>query len=88
MPFVEVNGAKLRVRREGSGDVILLLCGLGDDLAAWNAQIEAFAATHQVAVIDNRGVGQPTLPDGELTVADLAADAAGVCDALGISSGQ
>ena len=33
-----------------------------------------------MTVIDNRGVGQSTLPDGEFTVADLAADAAGVCE--------
>ena len=38
-----------------------------------------------MTVIDNRGVGQSTLPDGEFRVADLAADAAGVCDALGIA---
>ena len=85
MPFVEVNGAKLHVRQEGAGDDILLLCGLGDDQTAWDAQTEEFAATHRVTVIDNRGVGQSTLPDGEFTVADLAADAAGVCDALGVA---
>jgi pimeloyl-ACP methyl ester carboxylesterase len=84
MPFVEVNGARLHVRQEGAGDDILLLCGLGDDQTAWDAQTAEFAATHRVTVIDNRGVGQSTLPDGEFTVADLAADAAGVCDALGI----
>ncbi|MDX6377277.1 MAG: hypothetical protein QOE98_1580 [Gaiellaceae bacterium] len=86
MPFVEVNGARLHVRQEGTGEDILLLCGLGDDVAAWDAQTDAFAATHRVTVIDNRGVGQSTLPDGEFTVADLAADAAGVCDELGVAA--
>ena len=66
---------------------ILLLCGLGDDQTAWDAQTAEFAATRRVTVIDNRGVGQSTLPDGEFTVADLAADAAAVCDALGIGTG-
>jgi pimeloyl-ACP methyl ester carboxylesterase len=84
MSFVEVNGARLHVRQEGAGDDILLLCGLGDDLTAWDAQTAEFAATHRVTVIDNRGVGQSTLPDGDFGVADLAADAAGVCDALAI----
>jgi pimeloyl-ACP methyl ester carboxylesterase len=86
MPFVEVNGARLHVRQEGTGEDLLLLCGLGDDVAAWDAQTDAFAATHRVTVIDNRGVGQSTLPDGEFTVADLAADAAGVCDELGVAA--
>ena len=84
MPYVEVNGARLHVRQDGAGDDILLLCGLGDDVTAWDAQTGEFAATHRVTAIDNRGVGQSTLPDGEFTVADLAADAAGVCDALGV----
>jgi len=86
MPTVEVNGAALHVRQEGAGDDVLLLCGLGDDIAAWDAQTPVLAERYRVTVIDNRGVGQSTLPDGEFTVRDLAADAAGVCDALGITS--
>jgi pimeloyl-ACP methyl ester carboxylesterase len=84
MPTVEVNGARLFVRQEGAGDDVLLLCGLGDDGSAWDAQVPVLARDHRVTVIDNRGVGQSSLPDGEFTVHDLAADAAGVCDALGI----
>jgi pimeloyl-ACP methyl ester carboxylesterase len=86
MPTVAVNGARLHVRQEGTGDDVLLLCGLGDDHTAWDAQVPVLAASHRVTVIDNRGVGQSSLPDGEFTVRDLAADAAGVCDALGISA--
>jgi pimeloyl-ACP methyl ester carboxylesterase len=86
MPTVEVNGARLFVRQEGAGDDVQLLCGLGDDGAAWDGQTPVLAASHRVTVIDNRGVGQSSLPDGEFTVRDLAADAAGVCDALGIRS--
>ncbi len=85
MAFVEVNGARLHLHQQGTGDDILLLCGLGDDLAAWDAQTADFSVTHRVTVIDNRGVGQSSLPDGEFTVADLAADAAAVCDAVGIA---
>jgi pimeloyl-ACP methyl ester carboxylesterase len=84
MPFVEVNGARLHVEQDGAGDDLLLLCGLGDDLTAWDAQRATFSATHRVTLIDNRGVGQSTLPDGEFDVRDLAADAAGVCDELGV----
>src|SRR3954466_15378476 len=61
MPFVEVNGARLHVRQEGAGDDILLLCGLGDDIAAWDAQTDEFATSHRVTVLDNRGVGRSTL---------------------------
>lgn len=84
MATVEVGAARLHVRQSGAGDDILLLCGLGDDLSAWDGQVDDFAAAHRVTAVDNRGVGQSSLPDGEFTVRDLAADAAGVCDALGL----
>src|SRR6476620_1844552 len=85
MPTVEVNGARLHVSQQGTGEDVLLLCGLGDDVAAWDGQTPVFAERYRVTAIDNRGVGQSSLPDGEFTMRDLAADAAGVCDALGIS---
>jgi pimeloyl-ACP methyl ester carboxylesterase len=85
MPTVEVNGARLHVSQQGTGEDVLLLCGLGDDVAAWDGQTPVFAERYRVTAIDNRGVGQSSLPDGEFTVRDLAADAAGVCEALGIS---
>jgi pimeloyl-ACP methyl ester carboxylesterase len=85
MPTVEVNGARLHVSQQGTGEDVLLLCGLGDDIAAWDAQTPVFAERYRVTVIDNRGVGRSSLPDGAFTVRDLAADAAGVCDALGIA---
>ena len=83
--FVTANGVRLHYRQEGAGDDVLLLCGLGDDLTAWDAQVERFARTHRVTVIDNRGVGRSGLPDGAFTVADLAADAAALRDAIGIT---
>ena len=84
MPHVTVNNADLHYLQAGSGDDILLLCGLGDDVTAWDAQFEPLSEHYRVTVIDNRGVGRSSLPDGEFTVHDLAEDAAGICSALGI----
>ena len=85
MGFVTVNGSQLHHVQQGVGDDVLLLCGLGDDVSAWDAQIGAFARDHRVTVLDNRGVGRSELPAGEFTVVDLAADAAAACDALGLT---
>jgi pimeloyl-ACP methyl ester carboxylesterase len=84
MPFATVNGARLHYTRRGDGDDVVLLCGLGDDVTAWDAQTPVFARQYRVTVLDNRGVGRSSLPDGEFGVADLAGDAAGVLDAVGV----
>ena len=84
MPIISVGGVDLHYIQAGAGDDILLLCGLGDDVTAWAEQTMAFAEHYRVTVIDNRGVGRSSLPDGEFTVVEMASDAAGRCDALGI----
>jgi 3-oxoadipate enol-lactonase len=84
--FLQVGDVRLHYVQRGSGDDVVLLAGLGDAHDAWDAQIEAFSARFRVTAIDNRGVGQSSLPDGEFTVADMARDAGGALDALGIVS--
>ena len=83
MPHVTVNNADLHYLQAGSGDDILLLCGLGDDVTAWDGQFGPLSERYRVTVIDNRGVGRSSLPDGEFTVRDMADDAAGLIKALG-----
>ncbi|MGI9188194.1 MAG: alpha/beta fold hydrolase [Gaiellales bacterium] len=85
MPHAHVNGVDLHYLQHGEGDDVLLLCGLGDDLSAWDAQVGSFSEQHRVTVIDNRGVGRSSLPEGEFTVRDMAADAIALCDELDIS---
>jgi pimeloyl-ACP methyl ester carboxylesterase len=84
MGHVVAGGAELWVEQRGSGPDLLLLCGLGDTHAAWSHQLESLAGRFRVTALDNRGVGRSSLPDGGFGVADMAADAAGVLDALGI----
>jgi pimeloyl-ACP methyl ester carboxylesterase len=81
---VPVNGIPLWIEQRGSGPDVVLLCGLGDTHQAWSAQLESLADRFALTAIDNRGVGRSGLPDGPFTVADMAADAAGVLDAVGI----
>ena len=84
MPIEHVNGVDLHYLQSGEGDDVLLLCGLGDDVTAWDAQVGPFSERYRVTVVDNRGVGRSSLPDGEFTVRDLAADAIAVCEAIGV----
>jgi pimeloyl-ACP methyl ester carboxylesterase len=84
VPIEHVNGVDLHYVQSGDGGDVLLLCGWGDDVSAWDSQIEPFAEHYRVTVVDNRGVGRSSLPDGEFTVKDMAADAAALCDAIGV----
>jgi pimeloyl-ACP methyl ester carboxylesterase len=84
VPIERVNGVDLHYLQTGDGEDVLLLCGLGDDVTAWDGQVGPFAERHRVTVVDNRGVGRSSLPDGEFTIRDMAADAVALCDAIGI----
>lgn len=84
MPIEPVNGVDLHYVQAGEGDDVLLLCGLGDDVTAWNGQLAPFSERYRVTVVDNRGVGRSSLPDGEFTVRDMAEDTAALCDAIGV----
>jgi len=84
VPIERVNGVDIHYLQAGQGDDVLLLCGLGDDVTAGDAQVGPFSEGYRVTVVDNRGVGRSSLPDGEFTVRDLAEDAIALCDAVGI----
>jgi pimeloyl-ACP methyl ester carboxylesterase len=84
MAYEHAGGGTLHYVQRGTGDDVVLLCGLGDDHGAWDFQTESLADAYRMTVVDNRGVGQSSLPAGEFTVADMARDAAAVIDHLGI----
>ena len=60
MPIERVNGVDLHYLQSGDGDDVLLLCGLGDDVTAWDAQVGPFGERYRVTVVDNRGAGRCT----------------------------
>jgi 3-oxoadipate enol-lactonase len=82
---VRVNGVDLRVEETGVGPPLLLIMGLGASLDTWVAQRDAFAARHRVVLFDNRGAGASDAPPPPWSVVDMAGDAIGVLDALGIA---
>lgn len=84
MPRLRCNGVELRVEEIGAGPPLLCIMGLGASLETWVAQREAFAAHYRVILFDNRGAGESECPPPPWTVPEMAADAVGVLDALGI----
>lgn len=83
--WVEGPAGRLWVRTAGeSGPAVLLLHALGGSSAHWAPQLAAFADGCRVASPDLRGHGRsPAAPEVAYAVADHAADALAVADALG-----
>jgi len=86
MPFADTNGLSLYYEEHGQGEPLLCITGLAADHLTWALQVEAFAARHRTIVFDNRDVGQSSYADGPYELADMARDALGLADALGLET--
>jgi len=84
MPKIKTNNIELYYEIHGAGQPLVLISGLGYPLWQWNKMVPFLAEHFQVITFDNRGVGQSDKPAGPYTAQLLAADAAGLLDALGI----
>jgi pimeloyl-ACP methyl ester carboxylesterase len=86
VPGREIPGpaGTLFVRTAGaSGPPLLLLHALGGNGAHWQPQLAALAGSARVAAPDLRGHGRSAVPGEAPSIADYAADAVAVADALG-----
>lgn len=55
--FIEIRGARLRVRSAGEGPAVLLLHGWALDLDMWTPQLAALANRYRLIAFDRRGFG-------------------------------
>ena len=85
MPHVHVNGIKLHYARQGRGQPLLLIMGLGGPAAAWDREfLRQMATDYELIAYDNRGTGRSDKPDEPYSIAAFASDAVGLLDALEI----
>lgn len=86
MQSVQSNGLSFNLERRGSGEPLLFLGGTGWDLRDRPNPLDGpLAKQFEVILFDQRGMGQSDKPETVYTMADYAADAAGILDALGIA---
>lgn len=82
---IEVRTAQVEVRSQGSGDVVVVLSGVGAEVSYLDEFGGTLAASGlRVLAINPRGAGRSSGPMRGLTLHDYAADVAGVLDALGV----
>jgi 3-oxoadipate enol-lactonase/4-carboxymuconolactone decarboxylase len=86
--FITVGDLTVHVRIDGPPGAapLLMLHSLGTTASVWDAQAEALSSSFRVIRPDMRGHGLTTCTNGPYSMAQLAADVAGVMDALGIAA--
>lgn len=86
MPRIRVGDIEIYHEIHGRGEPLLLIMGLGSDLAGWMFQVLEFSKRYRVVAFDNRGVGRTDAPDAPYSIPMMADDASGLMDALDVGS--
>ncbi|MBM4196924.1 MAG: alpha/beta hydrolase [Gammaproteobacteria bacterium] len=87
MPFVVANGIRLYYEIHGTGPRLLGLNRTGGDLRQRPGLADLpLSREFELLLFDPRGLGQSDRPDRPCTMADYAADACALLDAVGWSS--
>jgi pimeloyl-ACP methyl ester carboxylesterase len=85
MPKIVANGIKLHYWQRGKGPDIVMLHGLGGNLAVWHLKmVPELQEQYRVTTFDQRGHGYSEAAQGGYTTQELTEDLRGLLDALGI----
>ncbi|HSZ42453.1 MAG TPA: alpha/beta hydrolase [Trebonia sp.] len=84
MPLLAVNDVHLYYESRGTGAPLVMIGGLGLDVSEMTNFTGPLAEGFQVIAIDNRGTGRSDKPAGPYSIEQMAGDAAGLLDRLGV----
>ena len=87
MAFASAAGLRLRYELRGPehAPVVVLSHSLGAELAMWEPQARALAASFRVLRYDSRGHGASEVPPGPYSLEAVARDVLALLDALGVA---
>lgn len=87
MPIVQSDGAEIYYESHGDGEPVLWIMGLGLDSRMMLLFTAAYPQ-YQNIVLDNRGAGRSSVPEGPYTTDQMARDAIAVLDACQVESAR
>jgi pimeloyl-ACP methyl ester carboxylesterase len=85
MPTIKANEITISYEIAGAGPPLLLITGLGYGGWFWHKVTPGRSSYFQITTFDNRGAGQTDHPPGPYTIPQMAADTAGLIEALGLT---
>ncbi|MBI5301472.1 MAG: alpha/beta hydrolase [Chloroflexi bacterium] len=85
MSIIQIGSQTIFYDEHGAGHSLLLITGLGGSRLGWWKQIEPFAQRYRVFAMDNRDAGDSARAIAPYTIDDMANDAAGVTQNLGVA---
>ena len=80
----DIDGVRLNVLDEGSGEVVVFLHGLGGCWRDWAPQLDGLRDRYRCVVVEHRGHGRSEATTGTYSTPLFAADVVRVCAALGV----
>ncbi len=84
MPKATIRDIQLYYEEYGQGQPLIMVLGLGQDIATWGFQIAELSGHARVIVFDNRDSGQSSRCLDNYTTATMAQDILGLMDHLEI----
>lgn len=82
MPKLNIDDVELYYETTGQGQPIVFIHGLGSSSRDWEMQVPFFSKQYQAVTFDVRGHGNSAKPPGPYSMAQFAADTAGLIRAL------
>jgi 3-oxoadipate enol-lactonase len=86
MPTAQTGDITTYYEESGSGDPLILICGLSADVQVWRFLVPVLSRRYRVICYDNRGAGRTDAPDKPYSMAGMASDLAALMDHLEIGS--
>src|SRR5215831_9897783 len=86
MPTARIQDINVYYEVFGRGEPLLLIHGLASRGKGFRYQVPAFSERFRVITFDNRGVGETDQPKEPYSLGQMADDAAGLLDTLGVES--
>jgi pimeloyl-ACP methyl ester carboxylesterase len=85
MPYARIGKIKIHYEEYGQGPPLMMILGLGQDIATWGFQIPELSNQLRVIVFDNRDSGKSSPSPGVYTTETMAQDTLGLMDHLEIT---
>lgn len=86
MPIAKLGDIEIYYERNGDGQPILFIGGLGVGNQLWAPLVEHLRGNYACITFDNRGIGQSSKPDKGYSIPDLSGDTLALLDSLSIAS--